>query len=383
MPFYQKQGEIPAKRHVQFRDAKNKLCWEELISREGFGWIYSNIYHKNPPTTVEAVGELQPFSPKKWKDQHRNLHVRTANVQSNGDAISARVPLFYNSDCVIYKAHVDASMSYVYRNGHADELLFVHTGSGILHSNFGDLQLKHGDYVVIPRGIIWNIDILEPMRMLVTESYGSVETPARYRNRAGQLLEHSPFCERDIRTPKLYDNLNDSGSIDILVKLQDGFQTYTYSHHPYDLLGWDGYYFPWIFNINDFEPITGRVHQPPPVHQTFQAPGFVVCSFVPRLYDYHPEAIPAPYAHSNVDSDEILYYVMGNFMSRKGIEEESITYHPMGLPHGPQPGKIEESIGARDTTELAVMIDTFKPLIKCEALKDINDENYPFSWMAS
>ncbi len=382
MPFYQKQGMIPKKRHVQFRDNDKNLYWEELISREGFSWIYSNVYHAHPPTTVDAVGDRVEFSPEKWSIEHRAMHVRTHQISSAGDAIHSRVPLFFNPDCVIYKAHVSESMGYLYRNGHADEVIFVHRGTGILHSNFGTLELTQGDYLVIPRGVIWKMDITEPMRLLVTESYGPIETPNRYRNRAGQLLEHSPFCERDLRTPQLYDTPY-SDNVDVVVKLMDSYQTYSYSNHPFDLVGWDGYYFPWIFNINDFEPITGRVHQPPPVHQTFQAPGFVICSFVPRLYDYHPEAIPAPYAHSNVDSDEILYYVMGNFMSRKGIEEESITYHPMGLPHGPQPGKIEQSLGAKETTELAVMIDTFKPLVPCKPLEVIDDADYPFSWIES
>jgi len=382
MPFYQKRGEIPNKRHIQFRDNSGNLYWEELISREGFSHMYSNVYHIHPPTGVEAVGQFKKKELIATDKAHRHHHIRTANLDSNGDAISSRIPLFFNSDVVISKAHVNESMDSLYRNGNADEVLFIHTGSGKLKSNFGNLALTLGDYVVIPRGVIWQIDVKEDMRILVTESSAPIETPTRYRNKFGQLLEHSPFSERDIRTPDFVGPVDDS-PIDVEVKLHQGIQIYGYQHHPFDLVGWDGYYFPYIFNINDFMPITGKIHQPPPVHQTFQAHGFVICSFVPRLFDYHDESVPAPYAHSNVDSDEIIYYAEGEFMSRKDIESESVSYHPMGLPHGPQPGKIEESLSVKETNELAVMIDTFKPLNMTEAALGVDDEDYPYSWIES
>lgn len=382
MPFYQKRGDIPTKRHTQFRDDSGNLYWEELISREGFSHMYSNVYHVYPPTSVEAVGELKKYNLKAVDQTHRHHHIRTANVESDGDAISSRIPLFFNSDVVISKAHVKESMKSLYRNGNADEVLFIHTGSGIFKSNFGNMALTVGDYLVIPRGVIWQINVKENMRILVTESSSPIETPTRYRNKFGQLLEHSPFSERDIRTPEFVGPVDDS-PMDVEVKLRHGIQTYGYQHHPFDIVGWDGYYFPYVFNINDFMPITGKIHQPPPVHQTFQANGFVICSFVPRPFDYHDQSVPAPYAHSNVDSDEIIYYVEGNFMSRKGIDEQSISYHPMGLPHGPQPGKIEESLGAKETNELAVMIDTFKPLNMTEAALNVDDEDYPYSWIES
>ncbi len=380
MPFYQKRGTIPEKRHIQFRDANESLYWEELVSREGFSSIYSNVYHIHPPTNVSAVGDWIPFEINPLQDTHRNRHFRTHQLKSSGDAISARIPLLFNQDTIIHKAHVDQSMDVLYRNGHHDEILFIQSGSGQICSNFGDMDVKHGDYVVIPRGIIWQIIINDPIRMLVIESSGPVETPNRYRNRFGQLMEDAPFCERDVHTPNFAEPKHHNNPVDVLVRLQGGYQTYSYEHHPFDLVGWDGYYFPWIFNINDFMPITGKVHLPPPIHQTFQSPGFVICSFVPRLYDYHDDAIPAPYAHSNVDSDEVLYYVKGKFMSRKGIESESMTVHPMGLPHGPQPGKIEASLGKKETIELAVMIDTFSPLQYAEILDEIDDINYPYSW---
>ena len=308
------------------------------------------------------------------------MHVLTSKIKSSGDCISSRVPLFFNSDIVISKAHPEESMTSLYRNGCADEVLFIHQGSGLFKSNFGNIDLSPGDYLVIPRGVIWEISIKIKMRILILESTSPVETPDRYRNDFGQLLEHSPFSERDITIPKFVGPVEDI-PIEVNVKLTQGIQTYRYQHHPFDIVGWDGYYFPYVFNINDFMPVTGKIHQPPPVHQTFQSNGFVICSFVPRLFDYHPRSIPAPYAHSNVDSDEVIYYAEGEFMSRKGIEKESITYHPMGLPHGPQPGKIEESIGAKETNELAVMIDTFHKLNISESAMNIDDENYPYSWL--
>lgn len=380
MPFYQKNGQIPSKRHIQFKNKEGQLLWEELISREGFSNIYSNVYHKNPPTSIKSIGEFKEMELIPKNAKHRHRHIITSRLKSDGNAISSRIPLFFNSEITISKAHVNNSMVSVYRNGCADEVLFIHEGKGIFQSNFGNIELKPGDYLVIPRGIIWKIDIQKTIKMLVIESISPVETPDKYRNKFGQLLEHAPFSERDIITPDFVNPIIDR-EIDIDIKLSKGIQTYTYNHHPFDIVGWDGYYYPYVFNINDFMPITGKIHQPPPVHQTFQSKGFVICSFVPRLFDYHPDSIPAPYAHSNVDSDEVLYYVEGQFMSRKGIKKESITYHPMGLPHGPQPGKIEESIGSKETNELAVMIDTFKKLNITEHVNDIDDANYPFSWI--
>ena len=380
MPFYQKRGQIPEKRHTQFYDDSDKIYWEELISREGFNWIYSNVYHINPPTAVSKVGEFQKNNLDPWKKEHRHHHLFTHKLNSSGDAISARTPLFFNSDLTIYKAHVDTSMDIYYRNGHHDEVIFINEGKGSLYSNFGKLELGPGDYTVIPRGTIWQLEINEPMKQVIIETSGPLETPSQYRNRHGQLLENSPFSERDIRTPE-YMRPKTDGPVNIKVRLKDGYQSYEYLTPPFDIIGWDGYFFPWVFNIHDFMPITGKVHQPPPVHQVFQAPGLVICNFVPRLYDYHPHAVPAPYAHSNLDSDEILYYINGDFMSLKGVEEGSITFHPMGLPHGPQPGKIKESLGEKETNELAVMIDTFKPLqITTQATK-VDDSDYPSSWL--
>ena len=382
MPFYQKRGQVPNKRHIQFRNDKGNLYWEELISRKGFSHIYSNVYHIHPPTAVQKVGDITILPLEEWNGEHRHHHLKTRSLNHEGDAVTSRIPLFFNTDVILSKAQVSQSMNGLYRNGHHDECLFVHRGKGILKSNFGSLTLTGGDYAIIPRGVIWQLDIDKPMELLVLETAGPIETPDRYRNRLGQLLEHSPYSERDIKTPQ-YENPVSGGSIEVVVRLGQGLQSYDYKHHPFDIIGWDGYYYPWSFNVNDFMPITGKVHQPPPVHQVFQAPGLVICNFVPRIFDYHPEAIPAPYAHSNVDSDEILYYVSGDFMSRRGIEEGSITYHPAGLPHGPQPDKIEESLGTKEANEIAVMLDTFHPLKMTNAAADIDESDYPLSWLGN
>ncbi len=381
MPFYVSQGQIPHKRHTAFKKEDGSIYYEELVSREGFSSIYSNLYHLQRPTKISKVGELIKYELVKAETKHRARHIITAKLDAVGDAISARTPLFFNSDIIISVATVSANMDYSYRNGSADELFYIQYGEGNLDTNFGRLPVKAGDYVVIPRGVIWQMNPKDTIRILVIESAEPVETPSRYRNRFGQLLEHSPFCERDIQVPELQEPITNNNECLVKVKTLDGIQEYTYAHHPCDVVGWDGYYFPWKMSIHDFEPIVGSIHQPPTVHQTFQAQGFVICSFVPRLFDFHPDSIPAPYPHSNVDSDEVIYYSRGDFMSRQGIQKESITLHPMGLPHGPQPGKYQSSIGKKKTNELAVMIDTFKPLDVTKSALEIDDADYPLSWL--
>ena len=381
MPIYNKQGKIPAKRHTAFIKEDGSIYYEELVSREGFSSIYSNLYHLQRPTKILKVGELIKHELVKAGTKHRARHIITSKLDTAGDAISARIPLFFNSDIIISVATVSANMNYSYRNGSADELFYIQYGEGNLDTNFGRLPVKAGDYVVIPRGVIWQMNPKNTIRILVIESAEPVETPSRYRNRFGQLLEHSPFCERDIQVPELQKPITNNNECLVKVKTLDGIQEYTYAHHPCDVVGWDGYYFPWSISIHDFEPIVGSIHQPPPVHQTFQGKGFAICSFVPRLFDFHPDSVPAPYPHSNVDSDEVIYYSRGDFMSRQGIQKESITLHPMGLPHGPQPGKYESSIGKKKTDELAVMIDTFKPLNVTKSALNIDDADYPLSWL--
>lgn len=382
--YYQRLGKIPPKRHTQFRQPDGTLYKEEVVSSEGFSGIYSILYHIHPPTRIKTLGEPVAYGPQRVKDYAlRHTHLNTAGVANTGDDyLSARKVLLTNNDCSLsICAPSQRRMNYFYKNAEGDEVIFIHDGQGALISPFGKLEIRKGDYVVIPRTVIYKLEFDQgPLRLLIIESASPVETVKRYRNQLGQLLEHSPYCERDIRPPQ--ELITDSSKGDFLVKIKkQGFlHQYIYEHSPLDLVGWDGFLWPYAFSIHDFEPITGRIHQPPPVHQTFQGRNYVICSFVPRLFDYHPMAIPAPYNHSNIDSDEVLYYAEGNFMSRRGIARGSFTLHPGGLPHGPHPGTVEKSIGAKETHELAVMIDTFHPLhLTTDALEFV-DPKYPMSW---
>ncbi|MCE7991314.1 MAG: homogentisate 1,2-dioxygenase [Roseivirga sp.] len=384
MAYYYKLGKIPPKRHIQFRQEDGSLYKEELVSSRGFSGIYSNLYHIYSPTSIQSVGEPIPFKTTIAKDYAlKQTHLNTSKIGMTGnDFLKGRKMLFTNADVTFGLLNAEKlSMDYYYKNAEADEVLFIHDGNGHLHSQFGTLRVKQGDYVVIPRTTIYKLEWDdEPAKILVIESNAPVETVQRYRNDLGQLLEHSPYCERDIRPPSTLEPETEKGEYLVQIKKQGYLHQYIYEHSPFDIVGWDGFLFPYALSIHDFEPITGRIHQPPPVHQTFQAWGYVICSFVPRLFDYHPQAIPAPYNHSNIDSDEVLYYVEGDFMSRKGIDRGSFTLHPGGLPHGPHPGTVEKSIGAKETEELAVMIDTFKPLFLTEEALEYLDENYPMSW---
>ena len=384
MTYYHRLGEIPPKRHTQFRQPDGSLYAEELVSSRGFSGIYSNLYHIHPPTRVEKVGDSTVWKEEIAKDYTlKQTHLNTSKVETTGDDfLEARKILFKNKDVNMAICHpTSRKMDYYYKNGQADEVIFIHDGSGTLYSQFGKLRIRQGDYVVIPRTTIYRLEWDEgPLKLLIIESTNPVETVKRYRNELGQLLEHSPYCERDIRPPSELVTEKEKGEYLVKIKHDNMLHDYYYAHSPFDLVGWDGYLFPYALSIHDFEPITGRIHQPPPVHQTFQAYGYVICSFVPRLFDYHPQAIPAPYNHSNIDSDEILYYVEGNFMSRKGIDRGSFTRHPGGLPHGPHPGTVEASIGAKETEELAVMLDTFGPIYVTETGLQYVDGNYPMSW---
>jgi homogentisate 1,2-dioxygenase len=382
--YYHRLGRIPPKRHTQFRQPDGSLYKEELVSSEGFSGIYSNLYHIHPPTRVKEVKTPEKFETKRIAEYKLlQTHLNTSKVGETGDDyLSARKVLLMNNDCSLaICSPKKRTMDYFYKNAEGDEVIFVHDGKGTLTSQFGKLEIKQGDYVVIPRTVIYKLDFeLGPLRLLIIESASPIETVKRYRNQLGQLLEHSPYCERDIRPPHELITDTSRGEFVMKIKKQGFLHHYVYDHSPLDLIGWDGFLWPYAFSIHDFEPITGRIHQPPPVHQTFQARNFVICSFVPRLFDYHPQAIPAPYNHSNIDSDEVLYYAEGNFMSRRGIERGSFTLHPGGLPHGPHPGTVEKSIGAKETHELAVMIDTFHPLHLTEDAIPYLDKNYPMSW---
>jgi len=384
MSYYYTLGEIPHKRHTQFRQSDGSLYHEEVMGIHGFSGIQSILYHLRPPTRVRRVAQEREVAiPYEEAGPLRHRHFRTDPIPADGNAVEGRVPLLGNDEVVIYSARPTEEMPFWYKFAHGDEVIFVHDGSGVLESQYGLLRYGPGDYLVIPTGVIWRLlpDDGVDQRMLVVEAYGHVEPPKRYLNRFGQFLEHAPYCERDIRPPEKLATHDEEGEFEVRVKARGVITRFIQGHHPLDVVGWDGHLWPFAFNIKDFEPITGRIHQPPPVHQTFDGPGFVLCSFVPRLFDYHPLSIPAPYNHSNVDSDEVLYYVEGEFMSRKGIERGSITVHPNGIPHGPHPGRYEGSIGAEKTEEYAVMVDTFRPLRVAQPLQAYEDEEYVYSWL--
>ena len=383
MTFYYKLGTIPHKRHTQFRQPDGSLYHEELIGTLGFSGVQSLLYHLHPPTQVQQVAlERTVDVPYEERKVLCHRHLRTKSVAKGGDAIAARVPLIGNAAVCLSVARPTETMPYWYRRDRGDDIIFIHEGNGILESQYGTLPYQPGDYLVIPTGVLWRLlpDLDNEQRMLVIEASGHIQPPKRYLNAYGQFLEHAPYCERDIRPPEALVTHDETGEFEVRIKGRGCISRYLYRHHPLDVVGWDGHLWPFAFNIHNFEPVTGRVHQPPPVHQTFAGPGFVLCSFVPRLFDYHPQAIPAPYNHSNVDSDEVIYYVEGNFMSRKGIERASITLHPSGIPHGPHPGCYEESIGKERTEELAIMIDTFHPLNLTAKALPFEDETYPYSW---
>jgi homogentisate 1,2-dioxygenase len=383
MPYYYRLGEIPHKRHTQFRKPDGGLYREEVMGLEGFSGVQSILYHHYLPPRVAQVEELglvkieySDFGPLR----HRAF--RTADMPRGGDPISARRALLGNQDVTLGISLPSRSMDYFYRNAQAYEVWFTHEGAGTLHTQFGALPFGSGDYLVIPFGTTWRMELDgDQARFLIIEAPSQVEPPNRYRNRYGQLLEHAPYCERDIRPPQELETFTERGEFEVRVKVRDRLTRHILDHHPFDVVGWDGYLYPWAFSIHDFEPITGSLHQPPPVHQTFQGHNFVVCSFVPRLFDYHPQAIPAPYNHSNVNSDEVIYYAEGDFMSRRGINQYDITLHPSGLPHGPQPGATEASIGKQRTDELAVMVDTFNPLQVALAALEFERPEYMASWL--
>ena len=384
MPFYHKLGKIPQKRHIQFKKPNGEFYYEQLFGTIGFDGMSTNSYHEQRPTQVKSIQKQYSIAPKIAKTNNiQSYKLHGFKVQPESDFLESRKVVLTNSDCNIILAAPKFSLTdYFYKNSDADELIFVHKGTGKLRTMFGNLNFKYGDYLMIPRGIIYQIQFdTEDNRLFIVESYSPIYTPKRYRNWFGQLLEHSPFCERDIRRPEELETYNESGDFKIKLKKQNEIIEMIYASHPFDVVGYDGFNYPYAFSIHDFEPLTGRIHQPPPVHQTFETNAMVICSFVPRLYDYHPEAIPAPYNHSNIDSDEVLYYVDGDFMSRNDIEPGHISLHPAGIPHGPHPGAMERSIGQKDTQELAVMVDTFKPLQVTEEALKISDEDYFKSWL--
>jgi homogentisate 1,2-dioxygenase len=384
MPFYHKLGRIPHKRHTIFKKSDGSLYYEQLFGTIGFDGMYSNLYHEHRPTQVKEIKGSYSVKPKIASENNiKSYSFRGFDVKPQPDYLESRKVILTNSDVDIALASPQQStQDYFYKNADSDELLFIHKGSGKLRTHLGNLDFKYGDYLLIPRGTIYKMDFDDAdNRLFIVESRKPIYTPKRYRNWFGQLLEHSPFCERDLRRPYELETNDEKGDFMIKIKKKGEIFDMIYASHPFDVVGYDGYNYPYAFSIHDFEPITGRIHQPPPVHQTFESAGFVVCSFCPRKYDYHPQSIPAPYNHSNIDSDEVLYYVAGDFMSRNDVGQGQISLHPAGIPHGPHPGAAERSIGKTETEELAVMVDTFKPLMLTEEAMKIADESYYKSWL--
>jgi homogentisate 1,2-dioxygenase len=404
MPFYQRLGDVPRKRHIQFRE-NGTLLVEEVMGLEGFTGNESILYHLQSPCRVMKLDGFESIERKEWvPDQHAHRHFKTFDVKPEGDEVTGRRLLMWNADVEISLCRPSGTMDYFFRNGEGDEVIFVHEGSGVLETTFGDVPYKQGDYVVVPRGTTYRFQPAQrpsetasasgpggggsaadasshvPQRYLVFETPGLIEIPRRYRNQYGQIMEGAPYYHRDIHPPTELRTVREKGEFPVRVRVRDGYQTYVLDYHPFDVVGWDGYLYPWTFSIHDFEPITGRIHQPPPSHQTFAGQNFVICSFCPRKLDFDPLAVPIPYHHSNLQSEEMIYYVSGNFGSRKGVETGSITLHPSGLPHGPQPGLAEKSIGTHETHELAVMCDTFNPLKLTKFAKDLDDGKYAYSW---
>jgi homogentisate 1,2-dioxygenase len=384
MPSYVRAGSLPHKRHIQFRRPDGGLYAEELFSTKGFESVYSLLYHLRPPTaTLDVRTWDRPAAVFVPNEPLRNRHFKTARIHTGSDAIDSRRTILGNEDLVVSIAQADRPMEYWYRNTGGDELLFIHQGAGVLETPFGELAYRAHDYVIVPTNTTYRVVPASPTRMLVYESRGMVTIPRGYRNEFGQLEEHAPYYERDFRVPVLKAPIETRGEYEIRVSSAGRSAIYTVQNHPCDVVGWDGYCYPYAFNLEEFAPITGKLHQPPPAHATFEAPGAAFCAFVPRLFDYHPLAIPVPYNHSSVDCDEVIFYVSGNFMSRRGVEEGSVTLHAAGAPHGPQPGAVEASLGAKSTDEIAVMVDTFKPLRLAPSALEVEDELYYRSWLES
>jgi len=384
MPIYHQLGKIPHKRHTVFEKQGSGIHYEQLFGTEGFSGMSSLLYHLNRPTMIQKIGQSLDVSPVAAIQKNIQPYMlRGFDIPSSPDFLNSRKVVLFNNDLHISLAAPSESLKdYFYKNADADEVIFIHKGSGTLRTMLGNIPFSYGDYLIIPRGMIYQINFdTSENRLFIIDSFSPVVTPHRYRNEFGQLLEHSPYCERDIRKPQEIECYDEKGEFLIKIKKQGTLHEVFYASHPFDVAGWDGYNYPYAFSIHDFEPITGRVHQPPPVHQTFEAHNFVICSFCPRLYDYHPKSIPAPYNHSNIDSDEVLYYVDGDFMSRNHVEKGYISLHPGGIPHGPHPGAYERSIGQKETLELAVMVDTFKPLMLTQTAIELSDADYLFSWL--
>jgi homogentisate 1,2-dioxygenase len=378
---YHRLGHVPAKRHVQFRE-NGTLLVEEVMGYEGFSGNETILYHLQSPCRVKEVGFFEPITIDEWvPDAHVHRLTDMRGMEPGGDPVFGRRVLMFNGDVEMGVCKPTEEADCFYRNGEGDEVLFVMEGSGTLHTVFGRLPFRKHDYIVIPRGTTYRVELDPGEQWWITfHTPGEIETPNRYRNRYGQLLEHAPFSHRDFHPPEVLDTVRERGEHELVVRVRGGYQRYLLDYHPFDVVGWDGYVYPYTFNAADFEPRAGRVHLPPPTHQTFQGPNFVICTFAPRMLDWDPQAVPLPYHHSNIQSEEVMFYVDGDYAARKGVDIGTITLHPSGLPHGPQPGTVEKALGATRTNELAVMCDTFRPLKLTELARDLDDPSYALSW---
>ncbi len=385
MPFYHKLGKIPKVKHTTFyKDDGKSLYREELVSSKGFSGIYSTKYHIYLPTALKSVKELALGKDDSWSEAEVNYyHCFTEKLDQQGDFISSRERYLTNSHCTMLTAKVTEATERFYRNAYASEYIFIHHGSGEFISEYGKLKFVEGDQIIVPRTTTYQMkfDNYKNNKLLIVESSTPFEIPNHFHNNYGQMEEHAPYSERDFKLPEYFEPIDEKGDFEIIVKAGDRFFEHISPHHPFDVIGWDGYLYPYAFNIKNYHAKVARIHLPPPVHLAWVTEHFVICNFVPRPFDFHPDAIPAPYFHSNIDSDEVLYYVEGDFMSRKGVQEGSITLHPSGMPHGPQPGRTEDSVGAKETNEWAVMVDTFAPLLPTMNVKKTIDENYSKSWL--
>ncbi|GAB4290795.1 MAG: homogentisate 1,2-dioxygenase [Ignavibacteriaceae bacterium] len=385
MPFYVKVGKVPPKRHITFYKEDGKSLYrEELFGTKGFSGIYSNKYHLYMPPQVETIGKMNINGTAEWQDAPlKYYHFTTDKKQTKGNFFTSRNEFLKNEHCIISTAHPSEDTDIFYRNSFMHEIVFIHRGEGEMLSEYGRLPFTQWDYIVIPKGTTYQLKFKDysNVKMFIIESDTPFDIPRHFRNEYGQLTEEAPYYERDFGVPQYTDPVDQTGKFRLILKVRNQYFEYILPHHPFDVVGWDGFLYPYTFNIKEYAPKVGKIHLPPPIHLVFTTEHFVVCNFVPRLYDFHPQAIPAPYYHSNVDSDEVLYYVDGDFMSRKGVQSGSITLHPMGIPHGPQPGKTEASIGKKETEEYAIMIDTFNPLRLTLNVKETEVKDYEHSWL--
>jgi homogentisate 1,2-dioxygenase len=389
MPSYRKLGKVPPKRHIIMPNTANSflnegLYYEHVVTTQGFDRAYTIMYHLRPPTRVTATESAGKIAIEAADDRElRHHHFKTQDLPRGGEAVTGRVPILFNDDLVSWRCKPDKQQNELYRNGAADEVIFIHQGSGHLETIYGKVPYRRGDYVVVPRTTTYRIvsDDISKEDHLILECFAPVRVPQRYHNPDGQIYLGAPMYERDFHSPQELCFVDKEKPTSILIKVHQNLTRVTMTHHPFDVIGWDGFLYPYTFNAWDFEPLTGTIHLPPPFQQTFECRGFVICTFAPRHLDHHPQAVKVPYVHSNVEADEVLFYVDGEFASRRGVDLGSMTLHPGGIPHGPHPGTIMKSMKVERTEEMAVMFDTDRRLHPTVQAMKVDDPGYPKSWL--